>query len=134
MVELTFVQKIGYRLRGDYIDLEIRGDDFNRKDVREYTDRVIDHLQSVHPEFSLMSKKYTRYLEINRHLILAVHGIKFPGYLVRIAATVDAEDIKRTCRGLEIDEMGNRISDIDIYFPDNSKVSGKYGQHETRIS
>lgn len=87
---------------------------------------VIESLEDKHPEFSIIYTKYSRELEIYRHPILAAHGIKFSGYLVRATLNVNPYQLKQSCMELELNENGERVSDIDIYLSNNTKISRKY--------
>ena len=126
MAQLTLMQKIRHLYKKEYIDLEIRSDSLKKKDLKKYVNNVIDSIESMHPQFSLIRMNYSKEIEKYRHLILAVYGIGFPGYQIRIAANIEPSQLKQTCIELEMDGNGNRISDIDIYLPDNTKISRKY--------
>ena len=125
MTQLTLVQRFMHLMKKEYVDLEIRSDSFDKKELKRYVDDVIESIEVKHPELSVIYTKYSRELEIHRHPLLASLGIKFSGYLVRVASNINPYDLKQTSIGLEINEDGERVSDIDIYLSDNTKISRK---------
>lgn len=125
MSQLSLVQRVMHLFKKECIDLEIWSESYNKMDLKMYVDRVIKSLEATHPEFSVIYTKYSRDLEIFRHPIFAVHEIRFSGYLVRATLDVNPYQLKQSCMGLEMNENGERVSDIDIYFSDNTKISRK---------
>ena len=48
---------------------------------------------------------------------------RFKGYAIDVPLESDLFSIKETCMGLEIDEEGKRIADIDVYLSTFHKIS-----------
>jgi hypothetical protein len=88
--------------------------------AKNYAHEVFKKIKSKHPVIKLYSPKWvenprnfeeTRFWEVYQILFLT-RGVKL-------------EDLKETCKGLEVDLAGNRIGDIDIYLPNGEKISRK---------
>ena len=121
---MSLIKRLISGFSRNYIELEIWSESQSKKQLKKYVNRVTEVLERGHEGIDIIDKWYSNYLEIYRHSWLGVFGIKSSGYVVRLRGA-DPIAVKETCMGLEIDGGGKRISDIDVYLSDNSKVSRK---------
>ena len=112
-------------LKKDYIDLEIWSKSLDKPSLREHTQSLVEKLGKEFDSLEVLKFKWNNYLEIYRHLFLAAYGIRMKGYLVRLRNNMDNNQLKQICMDHELNLQGKRVSDIDIYLPNDQKISRK---------
>lgn len=112
-------------LKKDYVDLEIWSESLDRPGLREHTQSLVEKLGKEFEGLQVLKMNWSNYLEIYRHLFLAVYGIKKSGYILRLRDNLDVNLLKRACMDHELNAQGERVSDIDVYLPNDQKISRK---------
>lgn len=111
MAVFKTLEKILRLIGGNYIVLEEWSDCYDPESEKAYVEGIIKHLKSCYPELEILSIKKSNNIESRFVLYLA-----FKGYEIKISPNVDLNDLKNTCMILEVNEDGQRVSDIDIYY------------------
>jgi len=93
MRRMRIVDRFRYVKSKSYLDIEVRSDHLDKKSLKEHVYAMLNELQQDNEGFTIISFKYSNYLEITRHPLLAIYGIRFSGYLVRVVDNIDVFEL-----------------------------------------
>jgi len=96
--------------------------DLQAKNLKPLTKRIAESIHKKHPDLKMLGIYRSNCMWNFEHPLIA--GM-FYGYVIPIPKDYDLFSLKRTCMKLEINDVGNRFCDIDVYRSVFDKISRK---------
>lgn len=123
MAKINLLERIVKLCSNKPVVLEIwSNNDYAAQNLKPFVDYVKNQLQEKHPGIKFLRITRTDALRNFDDTFLAGY---FSGYVIQISPNLNVYELKNTCMGLERNEHGERIADIDIYDSWRGKISRK---------